>query len=105
MLRIKTEIYVSSWLRRCQAEGAFAAVVKKGDPDAGIIIVKTIGEGNAAQAFIEQYSDSDQKQWRCMNEEPMAESEVDQLIAQETKFDRDLWVVEVQDRAGRHFLD
>jgi hypothetical protein len=32
------------------------------------------------------------------------EAEVDQLIQKRLKADRDLWVVEIEDRDGRHFL-
>jgi len=33
------------------------------------------------------------------------EPEVDAAIAKQRSFDRDLWVIEVEDRAGRHLLD
>ena len=32
------------------------------------------------------------------------EAEVDGLIARRRKADRDLWVIEIEDREGRHFL-
>jgi hypothetical protein len=35
---------------------------------------------------------------------PEDEAEVDQLIARRLKTDRDLWVIEIEDREGRHFL-
>jgi hypothetical protein len=33
------------------------------------------------------------------------EGDVDALIVRERDMDRDIWVIEVEDRAGRHFLD
>ena len=33
------------------------------------------------------------------------EAEVDASIARQRSFDRDLWVIEVEDRRGRHLLD
>jgi hypothetical protein len=32
-------------------------------------------------------------------------AEIEARLAREIKFDPDLWIVEVEDRAGRHFLD
>jgi hypothetical protein len=36
---------------------------------------------------------------------PVAEADAEARIAREIKFDSDVWVIEVEDRAGRHFLD
>ena len=33
------------------------------------------------------------------------EAEVDAAVARQRGFDPDLWVIEVEDRAGRHLLD
>ena len=34
-----------------------------------------------------------------------AEAEVDMAVAKQRSFDPDLWVIEVEDRRGRHLLD
>jgi len=39
MARLKTDIRVSAILRRAQGAGAFAAVLRRGDPDAGALWV------------------------------------------------------------------
>jgi hypothetical protein len=36
---------------------------------------------------------------------PAAEADVEARLARETRFDPDVWIVEIEDRAGRHFLD
>jgi len=36
---------------------------------------------------------------------PGEESAVDAGVARQRRFDPDLWVIEVEDRAGRHLLD
>jgi hypothetical protein len=30
---------------------------------------------------------------------------VEERLAREQRFDPDVWIIEVEDRAGRHFLD
>ena len=42
---------------------------------------------------------------RCLGERPAPEAKIEERIARELRFDPDAWIVEVEDRAGRHFLD
>jgi hypothetical protein len=46
---------------------------------------------------------SGERQWMVLSEG--AETEVDEAIKRQRSFDPDLWVIEVEDRAGRHLLD
>ena len=36
---------------------------------------------------------------------PVPEQVVEERLAKEVNFDPDVWIVEIEDRAGRHFLD
>jgi hypothetical protein len=36
---------------------------------------------------------------------PAADAEVEAYLAREVKFDPDVWIVEIEDRAGRNFLE
>ena len=36
---------------------------------------------------------------------PAPDEQVEAYLARQTKFDSDLWIIEVEDRAGRNFLD
>jgi hypothetical protein len=49
--------------------------------------------------------DSDRRWVACGAPNSMREDEVDGYIAKEARFDSDMWLVEVEDRSGRHFLD
>jgi hypothetical protein len=40
-----------------------------------------------------------------MSPQPVPEASVEERLAKEIRFDPDVWVVETEDRAGRHFLD
>ncbi len=37
--------------------------------------------------------------------DPLPDSKADGILEREIRFDSDLWIVEVEDREGRHFLD
>jgi hypothetical protein len=41
----------------------------------------------------------------CLPSQPAPDAEIETRLSRETKFDSDLWIVEVEDRAGRNFLN
>ena len=110
-MRLKSAIWVAAYLRRCQTEGIFGAVRKRGAEEAGAVFVK-IGllDGNAmlyAPAPQTVYDESRpvERLFVPASPQPVAEAAVDERLARELKFDPDAWIVETEDKAGRHFLD
>ncbi len=111
-MRLKSGIWVSAYLRRCQTEGAFAAVRRRGAEEAGAIFVKLnrldgTAElfGPAPQTAFDESRPSDRAFRPCLAAQPAPDADVEARLAREIRFDPDLWIVEVEDRAGRHFLD
>lgn len=102
---MKSEIRVAAQLRRAAAAGAFATVVRKGDADAGAIAVKVYLGGGAARLFVEARDEAGESIWREPLDGPAPEAAIDQFLEKETRFDRDLWIVEIEDREGRIFAD
>jgi len=109
-MRLRAEFWVKAYLRRCAMEGASAVVVRHGDDDAGAIFIKVnrldgtcllFGPAPAGLTGAE----SDRRWVARVSAQGVAESEADALLAREASFDSDLWLVEVEDRRGRHFLD
>src|ERR1700761_8068757 len=111
MARLKSSIWVAAYLRRCQTEGVFGAVRKRGSEDAGAVFVKIATlDGNAmlyAPAPQTVYDDSRPVERLFVATSPQAQPEaaVEERLAKELRFDPDVWIVETEDRAGRHFLD
>lgn len=110
-MRLKSAIFVSALLRRCQVEGAFAALVRKGAEEAGAIFVKVARlDGTAAlygpapQTAFDEAFPADRK-FSVLVAPGSPEADADARIAREAKFDPDIFVVEIEDRQGRHFLD
>lgn len=111
-MRLKSAIWVAAYVRRCNGEGAFAAVRRRGAEEAGAIFVKLNRLDGTAQLFgpapqsaFEEAHPTDRVFSPCLTEQPASEAKVEERIAREIRFDPDIWVVEVEDRAGRHFLD
>ncbi|MGB0920457.1 MAG: DUF1491 family protein [Alphaproteobacteria bacterium] len=104
--RLKAGIWVKAWLRRTQVEGAFAAVVHKGDEDAGAVIIVINYLDGTAMALGQATQLDGSRGWRrLLGADPVPEREVSALIVRERSRDRDIWVVEVEDRQGRAFID
>lgn len=110
-MRLKSSIWVSAWLRRAHIEGAFAAVRRRGAEEAGAIFVKLALLDGRAQLFgpapQTAYDDSrpSERSFAPVFPDAMPEQAVEDKLAREVKFDPDIWIVEIEDRAGRHFLD
>jgi hypothetical protein len=111
-MRLKSAIWVAAYIRRCNVEGVFAAVRRRGAEEAGAIFVKLnrldgTAElfGPAPQSAFDEVRPSDRLFSRCLTAQPAPEDKVEERLARELRFDPDVWIVEIEDRAGRHFLD
>jgi len=102
MHRLKTNIRVSALLKRAQSAGAFAAIIRRGDPDAGTFWV-LVRQGDIYSRYVEQMAMSGGHEW--FKDGPFAESEMSTRINKAVDRDPDLWIVEVEDSEGRAFLD
>jgi len=112
-MRLKSNIWVSAYVRRCDVEGAFAAVRRKGAEEAGAIFVKinrldgtgTLYGPAPQSAFGEERSAERLFTALLGRKEPAADADIEAKLQRELKFDPDIWIVEVEDRQGRNFLD
>lgn len=108
-LRLKSELLVQALARRVQGSfvdgGAAAYIVKRGDTDAGGIFVRVNRlDGTAGVLTMFTHMDGDQR-WRVVLPPNTLEREVEAHMAREIERDPDIWVVEIEDAKGRHFLE
>ena len=111
-MRLKSAIWVAAYIRRCYAEGAFAAVRRRGAEEAGAIFIKLnrldgTAElyGPAPQSAFDEARPADRLFSPCVAGQPVPEDKIEERLVRELRFDPDAWIVEIEDRAGRHFLD
>ncbi|MBB3872032.1 DUF1491 family protein [Brevundimonas mediterranea] len=101
---LSSDLWVSALIRRAEIEGAYATVVKKGDDRAGSVIVKAYDTSTrTAKLYTEAFGTDGERLWI----QPVvsdSESELDAYIARQRGYDPDLWVVEIEDKQGRHFI-
>ena len=102
--RLTADFWVAAYLTRLRLAAIPAFVVKRGDSTAGAVLVKlNTLDGNAACYQRSFDILSGDRNWVVLTQG--SESTVDLSISKQRSFDPDLWVIEVEDRLGRHLLD
>ena len=111
-MRLKTGLWVAAYLRRCQTEGIFGAVRKRGAEEAGAVFVKVSRLDGTAEVFapapqtvFDEARPADRVFVPALKQQRVSEADAEAYLTRQIKFDADLWIVEVEDRAGRNFLD
>ena len=104
MTRLTAEFWVQAYITRLRLADIQAFVVARGDNTAGAVLVKLNTLDGKARAFQRTFDlMTGARVWDVLSDG--AEGEVDGAITRQRSFDPDLWVIEVEDRAGRHLLD
>ncbi len=99
---LKPSVWVYALIRRAQIGAAFAALVRKGDADGGAVLVKVCTLDGQAVLYRPISNFDGERVW--LPKGPMCEREIDRLIGKRVATDPDVWVVEIEDKQGRHFL-
>lgn len=103
--RLKSGIWVQAHARRCMIEGAAATVARRGDEDAGDILLKLNNLSGGFQVLARAFRGDGKRIWmRATGKDWTPEADADAAIARRIARDPDLWVLEIEDRQGRHFL-
>lgn len=109
MARLRSDIVVAAILRRAQIAGATAVLRRRGAGEAGAIFISVDyldGHNDLYAPAPPRMDDGDDLVRRfdiiLSHVTPL---EINDRIAKETKFDTDLWWVEIEDRQGRNFAE
>lgn len=109
--RLRSDFWVSAYLRRCGVEGMPAVLRRRGAAEAGAIVVKLDRlDGTATLYGPASQSAFDDRAIarlfvRLHAPEALPVPDAEARLRREIGFDPDLWIVEVDDRQGRHLLD
>lgn len=101
---ISTDVWVAALIRRAELAGAFATVVMKGDARAGAVLVKVLNRRAGTVRLYAQATQGDGEQVWMQPRPDAPEADLDAYAARARRIDPDLWVVEIEDGQGRHFL-
>jgi hypothetical protein len=110
-MRLRSDIYVSALIRRAEVQGASAILRRRGAAEAGALFIKIDRlDGHAALLAPAPQSAAmpegvDRQFSRAHPQEWIDPAEAEARLKREIAFDPDLWIVEIEDRAGRAFVD
>jgi len=103
--RLKAGIFVRALIRRVQVAGASAFVVRSGAEEAGAVILK-VAKLDGTVRVLNQTRDG---KGRLVWAQPLGgwtgEARARDWCDRQVTFDPDLWIVEIEDREGRAFVD
>jgi hypothetical protein len=94
--RVKAGIWVSMALRMGNANGRFAAVLRKGDPDAGGVLVVLRGKEGLCVLSQLRTSEGELAWMRGTGPGSVDDATADAYVARQVRFDPDLWVIEFE---------
>jgi hypothetical protein len=106
MAELKTSFWASALVRRAEVGGAFAGIARKGDPDAGAVLVKVATLDRKARLYAPAQDGEGARIWLDLSSGSLGDDEaaVDAYARKRAAADPDLWIIEIEDKLGRPFL-
>ena len=94
--RLSTSVLVSALVRKAEADGGFAAVLAKGDPETGAIVLILLERGEKMRILERLLTPEGRYAW-APSPGQISENvcEVPELVARRRRFDPDLGVLEL----------
>jgi hypothetical protein len=102
--RIAASVLASGLIRKAEGEGGFGAVLAKGDPTAGSILVILLEKGGNPRLFERLLQPDGRYCWQEGGSQRVEnQREVPEFIARRRRFDPDLWVIELDIPSAERF--
>ena len=108
--RVRTDFWVAALRRRAESAGAYVSIARRGAEEAGaVFVIVDRRDGSfdlyapAPQSIFDDSRPAD-RLFSLVMANVSAET-ANARMAQETRFDPDLWQIDIEDREGRAFVD
>lgn len=106
MTDLKARFWVDALRWRAESAGASIYIAHRGDPDAGVVLIKVLLPQRLAQLYVPVRDMDGARLWsQPLGVDPCDEALVTAYLDRRLNGDPDLWVVEIDDPRGRHFLE
>ncbi|HEX4078808.1 MAG TPA: DUF1491 family protein [Rhizomicrobium sp.] len=103
--RLKAGIYVKALIRRAEVAGASAYVVHRGGEEAGALLLKLARPDRSCTVLSQARRGEGELVWIKPLGETSDEAAAAKYFEKQLRYDPDLWIVEIEDREGRAFVD
>ncbi len=103
--RLPTHLEVSGLIRSVDAAGGFATVIRKGERDAGTIMVVLTENGANTRAYERMPQLDGTRDWHCVRKQGIdKKDEFENFLTRRGEQDPDLWIVELDVAHGERFI-
>ncbi|MGH6877797.1 MAG: DUF1491 family protein [Rhizomicrobium sp.] len=103
--RLKAGIYVKALIRRAEVAGASVYVVHRGSEEAGALLLKLAQPDRNCTVLSQARRGEGELVWIKPLGDVCDEAAAAKYFEKQLRFDPDLWIVEIEDRDGRAFVD
>lgn len=104
--RMPTDIWIQAHVARLSSKGVPVVVLKRGDKNSGIIIVKINRIETGVDIFMQERDLSGNFIWQpALDGRRVEEPEAASFIERQAKYDPDIWIVEIEDREDHNLLE
>jgi len=104
-VRLPAHLEVAALIRQVEAEGGFATVIRKGEREAGTILVVLAENGGNLRAYERMPQADGTRTWHCSLKQGAEDpSEFYAYLERRRSQDPDLWVLELDIRYGERFI-
>lgn len=103
--RLPAYLEVSGLIRMVEANAGFAAVLAKGERDAGTILILTMEKGENRSLYERMPQLDGSRKFICVKKQTIEnKSEFDEYIDRRRQQDSDIWIVEVDIANAERFI-
>ncbi len=96
--RLRSGIWVQAQLRLCDRATIPFIVARRGDPDAGAILIKLDRGGGKFVVLARGYDKDGRRVWvRATGDGPVSETDADAYLTRQAEFDPDIWILVIED--------
>jgi hypothetical protein len=104
--RIRTALWVQAQLRLCDIKNIPLVIRRRGDPDAGAIVILVNRPGSGVVALSQTRDLDGRLAWlRPLGADPVEEATAEEFVTRTVKRDPDVWVIEVEDYRASYAPD
>ena len=104
--RLKTSLWVQAQVRLCDIRFQGVAVARRGDPDDGGVLLKLLRPQGQCLLLRRIAAENGDQAWMIVGgTDEIDEDQATAYVERELKWDRDLWLLEIEDYDGRYELE
>jgi hypothetical protein len=103
--RMPAAVEAAGLVRRAEGQGDFATIIKKGDPDRGALLLVISSRGRHVGCLERMLTLDGGYVWmRVGPSESSSSDEIRDFLAKRTRFDADLWAIELDVAEAERFI-